>query len=45
MKIFRAVENGMEIPDNLEELVLPEEKPAAGTDAAQEGSQGVPDAE
>ena len=45
MNIFRAVENGMEIPDNLEELVLPEEKPAAGTDAAQEGSQGVPDAE
>ena len=26
MKIFRAVQHGMEIPENLEELVLPEEK-------------------
>ena len=26
MKIFRAVEKGLEIPENLEELVLPEEK-------------------
>mgnify|MGYP000825335531 CR=1 FL=1 len=26
MKIFRAVEKGLEIPENLDDLVIPEEK-------------------
>ena len=39
MKIFRAVQRGMEIPDNLDELVLPEETPALLSDnTAEEGA-------